>query len=67
MTHVLHTDDPVAEFFVGGTANGSQMANPQRYIDHGTACYQPGKAAVGIRTDVTVTGRPTDQADRSAS
>ena len=67
VTHVPHTDDPVAEFFVVGLAYYRfAMTNPQRYeLIMGTASTpQP---LLDIRTDVTVTGRPTDRADRSAS
>ena len=65
VTHVPHTDDPVAEFFVVGLAYYRfAMTNPQRYeLIMGTASTpQP---LLDIRTDVTVTGRPTDRADRS--
>ena len=67
VTHVPHTDDPVAEFFVVGLAYYRfAMTNPQRYelIMGTTSTPQP---LLDIRTDVTVTGRPTDRADRSAS
>ena len=58
MTHVPHTGDPVAEFFVVGLAYYRfAMTNPQRYeLIMGTASTpQP---LLDIRTDVTVTAVP---------
>lgn len=67
VTDLPQTDDPVAEFFLVGLAyHRFAMTNPQRYeLIFGTAATP--QRLLDIRTDVTVTGRPTDRSDRAAS
>jgi AcrR family transcriptional regulator len=67
VTHVPRTDDPVAEFFLVGLAyHRFAMTDPQRYeLIMGTASTP--EPLLAIRTDVTVTGRPTGRPDRAAS
>jgi AcrR family transcriptional regulator len=67
VTHLPQTDDPVAQFFVVGLAYYRfALADPRTYaLIMGTASTpQP---LLDFRTDVTVIGRPTGRADRSAS
>jgi AcrR family transcriptional regulator len=67
VTHLPQTDDPVAQFFVVGLAYYRfALADPRTYaLIMGTASTpQP---LLDVRTDVTVIGRPTGRADRSAS
>ncbi len=66
LTEVEQTDDPVTDFFVMVNAyRDFALANPQRYsLIFGT---RSPETLTGYRTDLTVTGNPTDQADRAAS
>ncbi len=58
MTQIEETDDPVADFFMMGTAYREfALANPQRYVlIFGTP---PPESLNGYRTDLTVTGNST--------
>ena len=66
LTEVEQTDDPVTDFFVMVNAyRDFALANPQRYsLIFGT---RSPETLTGYRTDLTVTGNPTDQADPAAS
>jgi AcrR family transcriptional regulator len=66
LTEVEQTDDPVADFFVMGAAyRDFALANPQRYsLIFGT---RSPATLTGYRTDLTVTGNPTDRAEWSVS
>jgi AcrR family transcriptional regulator len=66
LTGVPQTDDPVADFFAMGLAyHQFALANPERYhLMFGTS--SPA-SLTGYRTDLTVTGRPTDRVEWAAS
>lgn len=66
LTEAPQTDDPVADFFVMGTAYRTfALANPQRYqLIFGAA--SPATVA-GYRTDVTSTESVTDRVEWAAS
>ncbi|MGV0836526.1 TetR/AcrR family transcriptional regulator [Mycolicibacterium thermoresistibile] len=66
LTQVPATDDPVADFFVMGTAyRDFALTHPQRYLlMFGTAT--PASIA-GHRADITVTGSPGNRAEWAAS
>jgi AcrR family transcriptional regulator len=66
LTQAEQTDDPVADFFVMGTAyRAFALANPQRYqLIFGAA--SPASVA-GFRTDVTSTGSATDRTEWASS
>jgi len=66
LAHVPPTDDPVADFLVMGLAyHRFALSNPQRYqLIFGTDTPQP---ILEVRTDVTVSGSPTDRPDWAVS
>jgi len=60
------TDDPVADFLAMGLAyHQFALSNPQRYqLIFGTATPH---SLLEVRTDVTVTGSPTDRPERAVT
>ena len=66
MTEVEQTDDPVADFFMMGSAYREfALANPQRYVLIFGA--PPPSSLIGYRTDLTVTGNSSGRSEWPAS
>lgn len=66
LDRVPQTDDPVADFFAMGLAyHQFALANPQRY--HLMFSTSTPASLRGYRTDLTVTGRPTNRVEWAAS